>query len=57
MYASRVIPGYLQTPGYATALMGTIAGFRGTPDDVTEAVEASMRRSRVTSRAASSPPR
>lgn len=48
VYASHVIPGYLQTPGYATALMVTIAGFRGTPDDVSEAVEARMRRSRVT---------
>ncbi|MFD4264017.1 DUF5753 domain-containing protein [Streptomyces sp. NPDC058534] len=48
VYASHVIPGYLQTPGYATALLGTIADFRGTPDDVSEAVEARMRRSRVT---------
>ncbi|GHE00244.1 helix-turn-helix domain-containing protein [Streptomyces alanosinicus] len=47
VYASHVIPGYLQTPGYATALMSTIASFRGTPDDVTEAVEARLRRSRV----------
>lgn len=47
VYASHVIPGYLQTPDYATALMGTIAAFRGTPDDVGEAVEARMRRSRV----------
>jgi transcriptional regulator with XRE-family HTH domain len=47
VYASHVIPGYLQTPGYAKALMGTIAGFRGTPDDVSEAVEARVRRSRV----------
>ncbi|MEU9210624.1 helix-turn-helix transcriptional regulator [Streptomyces sp. NPDC048415] len=47
VYASHVIPGYLQTTGYATALMGTIAGFRGTPDDVSQAVEARMRRSRV----------
>lgn len=47
VYASHVIPGYLQTPGYATALMGTIAGFRGTPDDVSEAVKARMRRSHV----------
>ncbi|OQD56191.1 transcriptional regulator [Streptomyces phaeoluteigriseus] len=47
VYASHVIPGYLQTPGYATALMGTIAGFRGTPDDVSEAVEARMNRSHV----------
>ncbi|MBN0043131.1 helix-turn-helix domain-containing protein [Streptomyces actuosus] len=47
VYASHVMPGYLQTPGYATALMGTIAGFRGTPDDVAEAVEVRMRRARV----------
>ncbi|MFI6494792.1 helix-turn-helix transcriptional regulator [Streptomyces sp. NPDC050564] len=47
VYASHVIPGYLQTPGYATALMGTIAGFRGTPDDVNQAVQARIRRSRV----------
>ncbi|MFE9098923.1 helix-turn-helix domain-containing protein [Streptomyces sp. NPDC007264] len=47
VYASHVIPGYLQTPSYATALMRTIAGFRGTPDDVSEAVEVRMRRARV----------
>ncbi|KAB1139515.1 helix-turn-helix domain-containing protein [Streptomyces luteolifulvus] len=47
VYASHVMPGYLQTPGYATALMGTIASFRGTPDDVSEAVEVRMRRARV----------
>lgn len=46
-YASHVVPGYLQTPGYAAALMGTIAGFRGTPDDLDEAVAARMRRSRI----------
>lgn len=47
VYASHVVPGYLQTPGYATALMRTIAGFRGTPDDVADAVEVRMRRARV----------
>ncbi|MDV9175965.1 helix-turn-helix transcriptional regulator [Streptomyces sp. W16] len=47
VYASHVMPGYLQTPGYATALMRTIAAFRGTPDDVSEAVEVRMRRVRV----------
>ncbi|MEU1023419.1 DUF5753 domain-containing protein [Streptomyces sp. NPDC005904] len=47
VYASHVMPGYLQTPGYATALMSTIAGFRGTPDDVREAVDVRMHRSRV----------
>ncbi|MFD4527868.1 helix-turn-helix domain-containing protein [Streptomyces sp. NPDC058470] len=47
VYASHVVPGFLQTPGYAAALMGTIASFRGTPDDVSEAVDARMHRSRV----------
>ncbi|MFJ1876927.1 DUF5753 domain-containing protein [Streptomyces chartreusis] len=47
VYASHVMPGYLQTPGYTTALLHTIAGFRGTPDDVREAVEIRMRRARV----------
>lgn len=47
VYASHVIPGYLQTPAYATALMRTIASFRGTPDDVADAVEVRMRRARV----------
>lgn len=47
VYASHVMPGYLQTPGYATALMRTIAAFRGTPDDVSEAVEVRIRRARV----------
>ncbi|MCX4906855.1 helix-turn-helix transcriptional regulator [Streptomyces sp. NBC_00878] len=47
VYASHVMPGYLQTPGYATALMRTIAGFRGTPDDVADAVKVRMRRARV----------
>ncbi|MFF0136776.1 helix-turn-helix domain-containing protein [Streptomyces sp. NPDC005227] len=47
VYASHVMPGYLQTPGYATALVSTIAGFRGTPDDVAEAVAVRVRRARV----------
>lgn len=47
VYCSNVIPGFLQTPGYATALLTSIAAFRGTPDDVLEAAKARMRRSRV----------
>ncbi|MFE7609260.1 helix-turn-helix domain-containing protein [Streptomyces celluloflavus] len=47
VYASHVVPGFLQTPGYAAALMGTIAGFRGTLDDVSAAVNARVRRSHV----------
>lgn len=47
VYASHVVPGYLQTPAYATALLRTIAAFRGTPDDVADAVDVRMRRARV----------
>ncbi|MEN8649228.1 helix-turn-helix transcriptional regulator [Streptomyces sp. 21So2-11] len=47
VYCSNVMPGYLQTPGYAAALLSSIAAFRGAPDDVTEAVAARMHRSRV----------
>ncbi|MFE6055487.1 helix-turn-helix domain-containing protein [Kitasatospora sp. NPDC056446] len=51
-YVSDVIPGFLQTPGYATALLSSIADFRGTPNDVSEAVTARMRRNAVLSRGA-----
>ncbi|NGO76178.1 helix-turn-helix domain-containing protein [Streptomyces sp. YC504] len=47
VYASNVVPGFFQTPGYATALLSSIAQFRGTPDDVSEAVTARMVRSHV----------
>ncbi|MFE3586827.1 helix-turn-helix domain-containing protein [Streptomyces niveus] len=47
VYCSDVVPGFLQTPEYATALLASIAAFRGTPDDVKEAVAAPMRRNRV----------
>ncbi|MGP2436962.1 helix-turn-helix domain-containing protein [Streptomyces sp. JW3] len=47
VYVSDVIPGFLQTPGYAAALLSSIAEFRGTPDDVTDAVAARMRRNEV----------
>ncbi|MGW5256941.1 helix-turn-helix domain-containing protein [Streptomyces sp. NPDC004012] len=49
IYVSDVIPGFLQTPGYATALLSSIADFRGTPDDVSDAVAARMRRNGVLS--------
>ncbi|MGW1503382.1 DUF5753 domain-containing protein [Streptomyces mirabilis] len=38
------MPGCLQTPGYATALLTSIAAFHETPDDITKAVKACMRR-------------
>jgi transcriptional regulator with XRE-family HTH domain len=47
IYCSNVVPGFLQTPGYATALLRAIATFRGLPDDVAEAVTARIDRSRV----------
>ncbi|QES50742.1 transcriptional regulator [Streptomyces venezuelae] len=47
VYCSNVVPGIFQTPGYATALLTSIAQFRGTPDDVNDAVAARMERSRV----------
>ncbi|MFD5463780.1 helix-turn-helix domain-containing protein [Kitasatospora sp. NPDC127059] len=45
-YVSNVVPGFLQTPAYATALLTSITRFQNTPDDVTEAVAARIARSR-----------
>ncbi|MFB7294414.1 helix-turn-helix domain-containing protein [Streptomyces rubiginosohelvolus] len=47
VYCSDVIPGFLQTPEYATALLSSIAAFRGTKNDVREAVAARLDRNRV----------
>jgi transcriptional regulator with XRE-family HTH domain len=46
-YCPSVIPGWLQTPDYAAALLSSITEFRGTPDDVTAAVAARMSRNRI----------
>ncbi|MGW5355271.1 helix-turn-helix domain-containing protein [Streptomyces sp. NPDC004031] len=46
VYVSNVPPGFFQTPAFATALMGQITDFQGTPDDVAEAVAARVARSR-----------
>ena len=46
-YCSAVVPGFLQTPSYARALLSAISAFRGTPDDVDEAVAARMSRNRM----------
>lgn len=48
-YCPSVVPGWLQTPEYAAALLSAITEFRGTPDDVAEAVTARMSRNRVIS--------
>lgn len=47
VYCSNVVPGFLQTPGYATALLRSIAAFRGLPDDVDQAVAARLDRSQI----------
>ncbi|MFE0043218.1 helix-turn-helix domain-containing protein [Streptomyces albireticuli] len=47
IYVSNVIPGFFQTPEYATALLRSITRFHATPDDVAEAVPARMARSRL----------
>ncbi len=46
-YCSAVVPGFLQTPAYAGALLSAIGDFRGIPDDVEEAVMARMSRNRM----------
>jgi transcriptional regulator with XRE-family HTH domain len=48
-YCPSVVPGWLQTPEYATALLSSITEFRGTPDDVAPAVASRMSRNRMIS--------
>jgi hypothetical protein len=47
VYASNLVPGMLQTAEYATGLLRSITEFQGTPDDVSDAVQARLNRSRV----------
>lgn len=47
VYSARVIPGLLQTQGYAAALLRTVAAFHGAPDDAEEAAAARVDRSRI----------
>ncbi|WP_437081673.1 helix-turn-helix domain-containing protein [Streptomyces sp. enrichment culture] len=47
VYSSTVIPGLLQTPEYATALLSSVTRFHGTPDDVSDAVAARVARSEI----------
>jgi transcriptional regulator with XRE-family HTH domain len=46
-YCPSVLPGWLQTPEYAAALLSSITEFRGTPDDVAAAVASRMNRNRI----------
>lgn len=47
IYCSNVVPGFLQTPPYASALLESITAFRGIPNDVDEAVAARVARSHI----------
>jgi hypothetical protein len=49
VYCSTVMPGLIQTPGYATALLSSISTFRETPNDVEDAAAARMSRNHVIS--------
>lgn len=46
-YCPAVVPGFLQTPGYASALLSSIAAFREIPDDTEQAAAARMNRNRI----------
>jgi hypothetical protein len=46
-YVGTVVPGFLQTPEYATALLSSIGAFHSTPDDVADAVAVRMQRKRL----------
>ncbi|SEF46571.1 Helix-turn-helix domain-containing protein [Actinacidiphila yanglinensis] len=47
VYSTTLVPGLLQTEGYARALLGTNARFLGLPDDGPEAAAARLGRSRI----------
>lgn len=47
VYSPTLVPGLLQTEGYAAGLLASIMRFRDAPDDVTEAVAARLDRSRI----------
>ena len=47
VYCSTVVPGFLQTPAYAGAMLLADSGFHATPDDVEDAVRARMSRNRI----------
>ncbi|MFJ2112069.1 MULTISPECIES: helix-turn-helix domain-containing protein [unclassified Streptomyces] len=47
VYSATLVPGLLQTEGYATGLMSSITDFREIPNDVTHAVAARLERSRI----------
>ncbi|MFT2019700.1 helix-turn-helix domain-containing protein [Streptomyces sp. 796.1] len=46
-YSSDVVPGFLQTEGYATAVLQSVVWLRDLPDDIPQAVAARLARARV----------
>lgn len=47
LYSSGLVPGLLQTEGYAAAVLGIAASFHDLPDDSAEAAHARVARSRI----------
>ncbi len=47
VYTSNLVPGLIQTVGYATSLLSNITEFRQIPNDVPKAVQARLERSQV----------
>lgn len=47
VYSPDIVPGFLQRPAYATALLSAITKFRGISNDVAQAVEARTARSQI----------
>ncbi|MDT0309066.1 helix-turn-helix transcriptional regulator [Streptomyces sp. DSM 44917] len=47
IYSSRIVPGLVQTEGYAAALLAGVARFHGAPDDAGPAARARVERSLV----------
>jgi transcriptional regulator with XRE-family HTH domain len=47
VYSPTLVPGLLQTEGYATGLLSTITDFQDIPDEIESAVAARLDRSRV----------
>ncbi|WP_055712628.1 helix-turn-helix domain-containing protein [Streptomyces torulosus] len=47
IYSPTLVPGLLQTEGYALGLLSSITRFRDIPNDVAEAVAARLERSRI----------
>lgn len=47
VYSPTLVPGLLQTEGYARGLLSSVTNFRDIPNDVAEAVAARLERSRI----------